>query len=89
MPRVQLIKPQALRQVIDVDGELVLTGNLDVPNPAILYATDHPMVRAYPWAFASPEAVADAREAGTAAVSVPVEAATAAPGEKRSTRRAR
>lgn len=89
MPRLQVIKPVALRKVIDVDGELVQTGDLDVPNPAITYAPDHPMVRAYPWAFASVDEVADAREAERETTSVPIEQATAAPGEKRSTRRRR
>lgn len=37
------------------------------------YAADHPLVKANPWAFDSPEGI--------------IEAATAAPGEKRRTRR--
>lgn len=89
MPRLQVIKPVALRKVIDVDGELVHTGDLEVPNPAITYDDQHPMVRAYPWAFASVDEVADAREAERETTSVPIEQATAAPGEKRSTRRRR
>lgn len=87
MARLQVVRPVALRQVIDVGGELVLTGDYEVPSPAQTYPEDHPLVRAYPWAFASPEAVADRREQDQRAVFASVEQATAAPGEKRTTRR--
>jgi hypothetical protein len=87
--RLQVIHPVALRKVIDVDGELVFTGDMDVPNPAIAYAEDHPMVRAYPWAFAPPEEVAARRAAAADVIAAPIEQATAAPGERRGTRRPR
>jgi hypothetical protein len=52
------------------------TGVMVVPSPAEAYRDDDPLVKAYPWLFASD---AD-REAS-------VEQATKAPGEKRQTRR--
>lgn len=53
-------------------------GALEVLNPAKNYAPDDPVVRAFAWAFVEPSTVK--RE------SVPVEAATAGPGEKRARR---
>lgn len=50
-------------------------------DPAIDYAKTDPMVAAYPWAFVPLE------NPGEIIDSVPVEQATAAPGEKRRTRR--
>lgn len=50
-------------------------GEYVVPNPAQPYRDDDPLVAAYPWLF-----VSDEQAAG-------VEQATAAPGEKRVTRR--
>lgn len=52
------------------------TGGMVVPSPAEAYRDDDPLVKAYPWLFASD---ADREE--------PVEQATRAPGEKRQTRR--
>lgn len=50
-------------------------GVLVVLNPAVDYATDDPLVGAYPWAFKPLDT--------TIRESMPVEQATAAPGEKR------
>jgi hypothetical protein len=51
---------------------------METLNPAIDYDPADPLVSTYSWAFAP-------REAGTGIVeSVKIEAATAAPGEKRS-----
>ncbi|GIH27619.1 hypothetical protein Aph01nite_59290 [Acrocarpospora phusangensis] len=49
-----------------------------VPNPAHAFSADDPLVREYPWLF-----VADPEDGP------PLEQATQAPGEKRTTRRAR
>lgn len=46
-------------------------------DPAVDYAQDDPLVKAYPWAFTPSENV------GGVVESMPVEQATAAPGEKR------
>lgn len=50
-------------------------------DPAVDYPKNDPLVKAYPWAFVPLENV------GQIVESVPVEQATAAPGEKRRTRR--
>lgn len=54
-------------------------GILQVLNPSVPVNENDPMVKAYPWAFVSDDELA--AEHG------PVEAATAAPGEKRTTKR--
>lgn len=72
MGYVRAREPLAVRDP-EVEG---LLQNLD---PAKPYADNHPLVKAYPWAFVSDEELA--AEHG------PVEAATRAPGEKRATRR--
>lgn len=62
-------------------------GELVVPNPAQPYSADDPLVREYPWLF-----VSDADLTETTAQppeSVTIERATAAPGERRPTKRAR
>lgn len=59
------------------------TGFHEALDPAIDYPDDHPLVRAYPWAFAPVETGSGIVE------SVTVEQATAAPGEKRSRGRAK
>jgi len=60
---------------------------LVVPNPAQPYRSDDPLVIAYPWQFASDEQIASDRAAADSVSSVPIEQATARPGEKRNTRR--
>jgi hypothetical protein len=69
------------------------TGMHEVPDPTVVYASDHPLVQAAPWAFATDEELAReaaARAAGNSSVPVPqVEQATSAPGEKRSVGRPR
>jgi hypothetical protein len=46
-----------------------------------------PLVKAYPWAFASDDEIAEERAAARQITSVVVEQATSGPGEKRSTKR--
>lgn len=58
-------------------------GHLDVPNPALAYRDDDPLVKAYPWMFATDE------ELETEGGPIPIEMATAAPGERRMVRRPR
>jgi hypothetical protein len=69
------------------------TGMHMVPDPAVLYSSDDPLVQAAPWAFATDEELAREaaeRAAGNSSVPVPqVEQATRAPGEKRSVGRPR
>ena len=52
-----------------------------------MYETDHPMVKAYRWAFASDEELAGEKEAHQPVESVKVERATKRPGEKRAAKR--
>ena len=60
-------------------------GGFVTPNPAHTYDESDPLVRAYPWLF-----TADGVEPAPALrESVPVEQATRAPGERRTTRRQR
>lgn len=54
-----------------------VAGIMVVLDPAVDYASSDPVVKAYPWAFVPLENV------GQVVESVPVEQATAAPGEKR------
>lgn len=66
------------------------SGLHEVPDRGTQYTADHPLVRAAPWAFASEEQIAEEAEAAANVREVPqppVEQATAAPGEKRATRR--
>jgi len=84
---VQVRRPVILRGVRDVDGALEFTGDLVVPNPAEMFPEDHPLVRQYPDEFAEPGDVAREKDAAQHVTSVPVEQATAAPGEKRNVRR--
>lgn len=67
MEYVRVTEPAALRHPE--------TGEFVVPDPRKAYRSDDPLVKAFPWAFAS-----DADAAG-------VEQATRAPGERRQTRR--
>lgn len=59
-------------------------GEYVVPNPAQPYPADDPLVRAYPWLFVADDDLGDPAEPVT---SVPVETASARPGERRTTRR--
>ena len=64
------------------------TGALVVPSPDTPVRDDDALVKKFPWAFASDEELA--AEADTQArtvTEVPLERATAKPGEKRTTRR--
>ncbi len=64
-------------------------GELVVPNPAESYAADDPIVQAYPWLFVSDEQLAAFKD-GAPVTSVeipPVEQASRAPGERRTTKR--
>lgn len=54
-------------------------GIMQVLNPSTPYDANDPLVKAYPWAFVSDDELA--ADHGT------VEQATAAPGEKRTTKR--
>lgn len=51
------------------------------------FEPDHPLVKAHGWAFGTDAELAAEVEADRQVDSVPIEAATAAPGEKRATRR--
>ena len=60
-----------------------------VPQPGVSYADKDPLVKAYPWAFCSAAELEELTNPDQGIVeSVVVEAATKAPGEKRSTKRA-
>jgi len=60
------------------------SGVLIVPDRSRPWPADDPLVRAYPWMFI-PEG--ETRPAKPAPESVPIEQATRAPGERRTTRR--
>jgi hypothetical protein len=60
-------------------------GGYVVPSPAQTYPADDPLVRAYPWLF---DAEASAGQPALRE-SAPIEQATRAPGERRTTRRTR
>lgn len=62
------------------------TGQPFVPSTDPIEEND-PLVKAHRWAFASDEEVAAEIEAARSVDSVQIERATAAPGEKRTTRR--
>lgn len=61
------------------------TGVHTVPDPRQPYPASDPLVREYPWLFVTDDELAE--EEREPAVSVPVERATQAPGERRPTRR--
>lgn len=66
------------------------SGLHEVPDPRAQYTTEHPLVKAAPWAFGTDEEIAAEAEAARNVREVPqpqVEQATAAPGEKRTVRR--
>lgn len=63
------------------------TGLASVPPADAPIDASDPLVKAYPWAFASDDEIADEQASARQVTSVRVEAATAAPGEKRSTKR--
>lgn len=63
-------------------------GGFVTPNPSDTYPADDPLVRAYPWLFSSEEELAS-RPDETLRESAPIEQATRAPGERRTTRRGR
>jgi hypothetical protein len=69
------------------------TGLHETPKGDTQFAADHPLVKAHPWAFGTEEEIAAEREAARNVTSVPieppVEQATRAPGERRTTRRPR
>lgn len=67
-----------------------VTGDYVVPRAGQPFAEDDALVVAHPWAFCTAEALEHAAAAGAEPVtSVPIERATARPGEKRLTRRGR
>jgi hypothetical protein len=63
------------------------TGDYVVPRAGQPYPDDDPLVVAFPWAFCSAEALADAPDPRASLTEVPIERATARPGEKRRTPR--
>lgn len=66
------------------------TGLHESPGVNDYFAADHPLVLAHPWAFGTDAEIAAQAEEDRYRVSYPVadvESATAAPGEKRATRR--
>jgi len=64
------------------------TGGFVVPNPDTPVESTDPLVKRFPWAFVSDEDLAaELAQAAESARPAPVEEATAAPGEKRTTRR--
>lgn len=68
------------------------SGLHEVPDPRAQYTTEHPLVKAAPWAFGTDEEIASEADAARNVREVPqpvapVEAATANPGEKRAVRR--
>lgn len=68
------------------------SGLHETPKGDVQFTADHPLVKAHPWAFGTEEEIAAAKDEAMAVTSVPiepVEQATAAPGEKRATRRPR
>lgn len=63
-----------------------VTGLHEAPRPEDRFERDHPLVKAYPWAFGTEDEIAAERDAERSRDSVliePVEQATNAPGEKR------
>lgn len=66
------------------------SGLHEVPDPASMYPSDHPLVKAAPWAFGTAEDIAADQEAARNVREVPqpqVEQATSRPGESRNVRR--
>lgn len=66
------------------------TGAYETPKIDEYFDQDHPLVRQHPWAFGTDAEIAQLVEVEQSRTSVPipqVEAATAAPGERRATRR--
>jgi len=63
------------------------TGLHQTPKGEEQFTADHPLVKAHPWAFGTEAEIAADKAAREAVTSVPIEQATAAPGEKRQTRR--
>lgn len=63
-------------------------GMFVTPNPADTYAADDPLVKAHPWLFSTEEELAE-RDTAPKPEAVPIEQATRAPGERRTTRRGR
>jgi hypothetical protein len=61
-------------------------GGIIVPDPAIPWREDDPLVKAFPWQFAADDEIGAEREK-PAPDSVQIEQATKAPGEKRAYRR--
>lgn len=59
-----------------------------VPDPRQPYLEDDPLVRAYPWMFATDDEIAEELAAGPIE-SVAIETATARPGERSNARRTR
>ncbi|MET8265944.1 hypothetical protein ABZU92_18350 [Micromonospora arida] len=58
------------------------------PNPADTYDESDPLVKAHPWLFSTADELAE-RDEEPVRDSIPVEQATRAPGERRTTRRQR
>jgi len=61
-------------------------GYMVTPDAGQPYSVDDPLVKAFPWQFASDDEIGAERDK-PAPESVPVEKATRAPGERRPTRR--
>lgn len=58
-----------------------------VPVPSKFYSDDDPLVLEYPWAFGTEEELLES-QVPASRESVPIESATARPGEKRNVRKA-
>lgn len=64
-------------------------GGYVTPNPADTYDADDPLVRAHPWLFSTEQELAGREPEPALRESAPIEQATRAPGERRTTRRGR
>lgn len=66
------------------------TGLHETPKPEAEFTPDHPLVKTHRWAFGTDEEIRAEQDAARNVTSVPiepVEQATRAPGERRTTRR--
>jgi hypothetical protein len=83
-PRVRVRQP-GQHALYDADAGVHVIPRIDE-----YFDVDHPLVKAHPWAFGTDAELAEQVDQDRRATSVAipdVEAATAAPGEKRTTRR--
>lgn len=58
-----------------------------IPQPGVAYDDKDPLVKAHPWAFVSADELDALERPDQFPESVPIESATRAPGEKRTTKR--